>query len=50
MTKQTTRWFLAELHQQYHDDDIECFVNDADHPVNVLEADGNRFQVMSYEN
>jgi transposase-like protein len=39
-TKQTTRWFLSELHRRYQLDGVEFLVNSADHLVNVLEEDG----------
>ena len=30
-TKQTTRWFLTELHQRYQLNDVEFLVYDADY-------------------
>jgi len=49
-TKQTTRWFLAELHRRYHLDNVEFLVDDADYLVNVLDEDGYRFQMISHGN
>jgi transposase-like protein len=49
-TKQTTRWFLAELHQRYQLDNVEFLVDDAGYLVNVLEEDGYRFQMISHGN
>jgi putative transposase len=49
-TKQTTRWFLAELHQRYQLDSVEFLVDDADYLVNVLDEDGYRFQMISHGN
>ena len=49
-TKQTTRWFLAELHRRYQLDGVEFLVDDADYLVNVLDEGGYRFQVMSHGN
>ncbi len=49
-TKQTTRWFLTELHRRYRLDGVEFLVDDADYLVNVLEEDGYRFQMISHGN
>ncbi len=49
-TKQTTRWFLTELHRRYQLDNVEFLVDDADYLVNVLEEDGYRFQMISHGN
>ena len=49
-TKQTTRWFLTELHRRYQLDNVEFLVDDADYLVNVLEQDGYRFQMISHGN
>jgi len=49
-TKQTTRWFLAELHRRYRLDGVEFLVDDADYLMNVLDEDGYRFQMMSHGN
>jgi transposase-like protein len=49
-TKQTTRWFLAELHRRYQLNNVEFLVDDADYLVNILEEDGYRFQMISHGN
>ena len=49
-TKQTTRWFLTELHRRYRLDNIEFLVDDADHLVNVLDEDSYRFQMVPHGN
>lgn len=49
-TKQTTRWFLTELHRHYRFDDVEFLVDDADYIINVLDEDGYRFQMISHGN
>jgi putative transposase len=49
-TKQTTRWFLADLHRHCQLDDVEFLVDDANYLVTVLSEDGYRFQVMSHGN
>jgi len=49
-TKQTTRWFLAELHRRYQLDHVEFLVDDANYLVNVLDEDGYRFQMISHGN
>lgn len=49
-TKQTTRWFLDELHRRYQLSDVEFLVDDADYLVNVLAEDGYRFQMVSHGN
>ena len=45
-TKQTTRWFLTELHRRYQLDDAEFLVDDADYLGPVLAEDGYRFRVI----
>ena len=42
--KQTTRWFLTELHRRYQLDDVEFLVDDADYLGPVLAEDGYRFR------
>jgi len=49
-TKQTTRWFLTELHHRYQLDDILFFVDDADYLGAVLAEDGYRFQTPAHGN
>ena len=49
-TKQTTRWFLDELHRRYQLDDVLCLVDDAEYLGPVLAEDGYRFQVISHGN
>jgi len=49
-TKQTTRWFLAELHRQCRLDDVVFLVDGASYLGTVLDEDGYRFQVMSNGN
>ena len=49
-TKQTTRWFLAELHQRYQLDDVLFLVDDADYLGPVLAKDGYRFQTLAHGN
>ena len=49
-TKQTTRWFLTELHRRYRLDNVEFLVDDADYLVNVLDEDGYRFQILPHGN
>ena len=49
-TKQTTRWFLDELHRRYQLDDVLFPVDDADYLGPVLAEDGYRFQVISHGN
>ena len=50
ITKQTTRWFLTELHRRYRLTDVEFLVDDADYLVNVLDEDEYRFQMISHGN
>ena len=50
VTKQTTRWFLTELHRRYRFDNVEFLVDDADYLVNVLDEDGSRFQMLPHGN
>ncbi|CDK40342.1 transposase [Halorubrum sp. AJ67] len=49
-TKQTTRWFLTELHQRYQLDDVEFLVDAADYLGPVLAEDGYRFRVIRHGN
>jgi len=49
-TKQTTRWFLADLHRRCQLDGVEFLVDDADYLVNVLDNDGYEFRVVSHGN
>jgi len=49
-TKQTTRWFLTELHRRCQLNNVEFLVDDADYLVNVLDEDGYRFQTISHGN
>jgi len=48
--KQTTRWFLSELHRRYQLDTVEFLVDDADYLGPVLAEDGYRFQVIRHGN
>jgi len=48
--KQTTRWFLTELHRRYQLNDVEFLVDDADYLGSVLAEDGYRFQVIRHGN
>ena len=47
-TKQTTRWFLADLHRRYQLDGVTFLVDDADYLVEVLRDGGYDFQVMRH--
>ena len=49
-TKQTTRRFLAELHQRYRLDGVKFLVDDAEYLADVLDEDGYRFQMISHGN
>jgi len=49
-TKQTTRWFLAELHHQCQLDGSIFLVDGANYLGPVLDEDRYRFQVMSHGN
>jgi transposase-like protein len=49
-TKQTTRWFLSDLHRRYQLDNVEFLVDDADYLVNVLVEEGYRFQMILHGN
>jgi len=49
-TKQTTRWFLAELHRRCQLGDPEFLVDSASYLSTVLNEDGYRLQVMSNGN
>jgi transposase-like protein len=49
-TKQTTRWFLIELHQRYQLAGVEFLVDDADYLGTVLAEDGYRFQTLTHGN
>jgi len=48
--KQTTRWFLTELHQRYQFDNVKFLVDDADYLGSVLAEDGYRFRVIRHGN
>ena len=48
--KQTTRWFLTELHRRYQIDNVEFLVDDADYLGSVLAEDGCRFQIIRHGN
>jgi transposase-like protein len=50
MTKQTTRWFLAELHRRYQLNGVQFPVDGADHLGPLLDEDGYRVQVCSHGN
>jgi transposase-like protein len=49
-TKQTTRWFLDELHRRYQLDDVLFLVDDANYLGPVLAEDGYRFQILAHGN
>ena len=49
-SKQTTRWFLTELHRRYRLDDGEFLVDNADYLGPVLAEDGYRFRVIRHGN
>jgi len=49
-TKQTTQWFLAELHRRYRLDDVVFLVDDADYLGPVLAEDGYRFRILAHGN
>ncbi|MEF8800863.1 MAG: DDE-type integrase/transposase/recombinase [Halolamina sp.] len=49
-TKQTTRWFLAELHRRYQLDDAVFLVDDTDYLGPVLAEDGYRFRIIEHGN
>jgi transposase-like protein len=49
-TKQTTRWFLTELHQRYTLDDVVFLVDDTEYLGPVLAEDGYRFQTVRHGN
>ena len=48
--KQTTRWFLTELHRRYQLGDVKFLVDDADYFGPVLAEDGYRFQIIQHGN
>ncbi|WP_241658400.1 hypothetical protein [Halorubrum sp. BOL3-1] len=48
-TKQTTRWFLTDLHRRYQLNDVEFLVDDADYLGPVLAEDDYRFRVIRHE-
>ncbi|MDB9252936.1 DDE-type integrase/transposase/recombinase [Halorubrum ezzemoulense] len=50
VNKQTTRWFLTELHRRYQLDNVEFLVDDADYLGPVLAEDGYRFRVIRHGN
>lgn len=43
--KQTTCWVLADLHRRYRFEGVTVLVDDADHSVDVLQAEGSNFEV-----
>jgi len=47
--KQTTRWFLTELHQRYQLNNVEFLVDDADYLGSVLAEDGIDFKSFNME-
>jgi len=49
-SKQTTRWFLSELHRRYQLGTVEFLVDDAAYLGPVLAEDGYRFQVIRHGN
>jgi transposase-like protein len=49
-TKQTTRWFLADLNRRCKLTSVEFLVDDADYLVNVLKEDGYRFRMVTHGN
>jgi len=49
-TKQTTRWFLTELHRRSQLAGVEFLVDDADYLGTVLAEDGYRFQPLTHGN
>jgi len=50
VNKQTTRWFLSELHRRYQLDTVEFLVDDADYLGPVPAEDGYRFQIICHGN
>ena len=46
--KQTTRWFLDDLHRCTRLDGVTILVDDADYLVEVLDAEGYDFQVVQH--
>ena len=48
--KQTTRWFLDELHRRYQLNNVVFLVDGADYLGPVLAEDGYRFQICSHGN
>jgi len=46
--KQTTRWFLADLHRCTRLDGVTILVDDADYLVEVLDTEGYDFQVIQH--
>ena len=48
--KQTTRWFLTDLHRRYQLNDRLFLVDDAEYLEPVLAEDGYRFQVLAHGN
>ena len=49
-TKQTTRWFLTELHRRYQLDDVKFLVDDANYLGPVLAEDGYQCQRLAHGN
>jgi len=50
VNKQTTRWFLSELHRRYQLDTVEFLVDDADYLGPVPAEDGYRFRIIRHGN
>ena len=49
-TKQTTRWFLTELHRRYQLGDVVFLVDDANYLGPVLAEDGYEYHVLKHGN
>jgi transposase-like protein len=47
-TKETTRWFLADLHRRCQLNDVTFLVDAADYLIEVLDADGYDFEMMRH--
>jgi transposase-like protein len=48
--KQTTRWFLTDLHRRYQFGNVKSLVDGADYLGTVLAEDGYLFQVIQHGN
>ena len=48
--RQTTRWFLTELHRRFQLNNVEFLVDNTDYLELVLVEDGYRFQVVQHGN